>query len=65
MTQDGFDDLASDEPKPSPYSGGYSGTRLIVGIVAMLFGSVFLLSGFVLWVGEKADHLVIFPGRDG
>src|SRR3954447_24255588 len=61
MTQGGFDKLASGEPKPSPDSGGYSGTRLIVGIVAMLFGSVFLLGGFVLWVGEKADRLVIFP----
>ena len=27
----------------------------------MLIGSVFLLGGFVLWVGEKADRLVIFP----
>ncbi len=27
----------------------------------MLLGSVFLLGGFVLWVGEKADRLVIFP----
>ena len=32
-----------------------------MGIVAMLLGSVFLLGGFVLWVGEKADRLVIFP----
>ena len=27
----------------------------------MLIGSVFLVGGFVLWVGEKADRLVIFP----
>ena len=47
--------------KPSPASGGSSGTHLVVGIVTMLLGSVFLLGGFVLWVGEKADRLVIFP----
>jgi hypothetical protein len=46
---------------PSPDSGGRTGTQLIAGIVAMLFGSVFLLGGFVLWAGEKADRLVIFP----
>jgi cation transport ATPase len=47
--------------KRSPASGGSSGTQLVVGIVAMLLGSVFLLGGLVLWVGEKADRLVIFP----
>src|SRR5947209_16356594 len=47
--------------RSSPNSGGPSGTQLVVGIVAMLLGSVFLLGGFVLWAGEKADRLVIFP----
>src|SRR5262245_50640058 len=47
--------------KPAPDAGGPSGTQLVIGIVAMLIGSVFLLGGFVLWVGEKADRLVIFP----
>jgi len=61
MTHDGLDELATGEPKPSPGSGGHSGAGLIVGIVAMLIGSVFLLGGFVLWAGEKADRLVIFP----
>ena len=61
MTPCGIDEQASGAPKPSPDSGGSSGTQLVVGIVAMLIGSVFLLGGFVLWVGEKADRLVIFP----
>ena len=47
--------------KRSPACVGSSGTQLVVGIVAMLLGSVFLLGGLVLWVGEKADRLVIFP----
>src|SRR5947209_19529316 len=47
--------------RSSPNSGGPSGTQLVVGVVAMLLGSVFLLGGFVLWAGEKADRLVIFP----
>src|SRR5215831_12288114 len=61
MTPGGIDEQASGAPKPSPDSGGSSGTQLVVGIVAMLIGSMFLLGGFVLWVGEKADRLVIFP----
>src|SRR5215831_12811026 len=61
MTPGGIDEQASGAPKPSPDSGGSSGTQLVVGIVAMLIGSVFLLGGFVLWAGEKADRLVIFP----
>jgi hypothetical protein len=61
MTPDGIDDQASGAREPSQDSGGSSGSTLIVGIIAMLIGSVFLLVGFVLWVGEKADRLVIFP----
>jgi hypothetical protein len=37
-----------------------SGTRLIAGIVATLIGAELRLGGIVLWVGEKADRLVIF-----
>src|SRR3954453_12275121 len=61
MTPRGFNEQAFGEPKPSSDSGGASGTRLILGIVAMLIGSGFLLGGFVLWVGEKANRLVLFP----
>jgi cation transport ATPase len=59
--QDFDTDHENGSGKRSPASGGSSGTQLVVGIVAMLLGSVFLLGGFVLWVGEKADRLVIFP----
>src|SRR5262249_22834278 len=44
-----------------PAAGGSSGTQLVAGVVARLLGSAFLLGGFVLWAGEKADRLVIFP----
>lgn len=61
MTPSDFDEQTSFEAKPSADSGGESGTRLIAGIVAMLLGAAALLGGFVLWAGEKADRLVIFP----
>jgi hypothetical protein len=61
ITPSGPNEPASSEPNQPPDSEGSSGTRLIVGIVAMLAGAVFLLGGFVLWAGEKADRLVIFP----
>jgi hypothetical protein len=51
--------------KPSPDSGGTSGTQLVVGIVAMLLGSVFLLGGFVLWVGRRPTDWSSSPGRAG
>src|SRR5262249_49115576 len=54
-------DYENGSGRRSPAFGGSSGTQLVVGIVAILLGSVFLLGGFVLWVGEKADRLVIFP----
>jgi hypothetical protein len=61
MTSSGPKEPASFEPNPPSDSDGSSGTRLIVGVVAMLAGAAFLLGGFVLWAGEKADRLVVFP----
>ena len=59
--QDFNTDYEEGSGKRAPTSGGSSGTQLVFGIVAMLLGSVFLLGGLVLWAGEKADRLVIFP----
>jgi hypothetical protein len=61
MTPGGSLEQASFEPNPAQDSRVAWGTRLIAGVIFMLIGAALLLGGFVLWVGEKADRLLIFP----
>src|SRR5689334_17351037 len=48
---------------PDPFTGPDegSGNRLLAGMVIMLIGAAVFLGGIVLYVGEKADRLFLFP----
>jgi hypothetical protein len=49
------------KPDPSPPSRGTPTINLVGGISGMLAGSLVLLGGIILHVGEKSGRLVIFP----